>query len=124
MSINSEKTGRYKDIQAYITQDGSEIRELMHPNTQGNKQQSLAEATIQPGEKTLLHRHNKSEELYYIIQGKGSMQLNEKTINAETGDCICIAPGTAHCIKNTGDKDLKILCCCSPAYSHDDTELL
>ncbi len=124
MSINPEKISRYKDIQAYITQDGSEIRELMHPNTQGNRQQSLAEAIVKPGEKTLLHCHNKSEELYYIIQGTGHMQLNEKNFHAEPGDCICIPPGTAHCIENTGDADLKILCCCSPAYSHDDTVLL
>ncbi|HED36121.1 MAG TPA: cupin domain-containing protein [Gammaproteobacteria bacterium] len=124
MNINPEKISRYKNIRAYITRDGSEIRELMHPDTQGNKQQSLAEAIVKPGEKTLLHRHNKSEELYYIIQGKGCMQLNEKTLHTETGDCICIPPGTAHCIENTGDTDLKILCCCSPAYSHDDTELV
>jgi len=39
-----------KDITAYITRDGSEIRELMHPATQGNKAQSLAEATVEQGE--------------------------------------------------------------------------
>lgn len=26
--------------------------------------------------------------------------------------------------KNTGKTPLKILCCCSPAYSNEDTELL
>ena len=36
------------DITPYITRDGSEIRELMHPSVQGNKTQSLAEA-IQQG---------------------------------------------------------------------------
>lgn len=114
----------YKDIRAYITQDGSEIRELMHPDIQGNRQQSLAEAIVKPGEKTLLHRHNKSEELYYIILGTGRLQLDAEAIDTEQGDCICIPPGTAHCIENTGDTDLKILCCCAPAYSHDDTELV
>jgi len=114
----------YKNISAYITQDNSEIRELMHPDTQGNKLQSLAEATIKPGGKTLLHRHIKSEELYYIVQGQGQMQLTDHFFTANPGDCICIPPGTAHRIENTGDDDLKILCCCSPAYSHEDTELL
>ena len=40
------------------------------------------------------------------------------------GDTICIAPGTPHCIVNTGDTPLRILCTCSPAYSHDDTVLI
>ena len=114
----------YKNIIAYTTQDNSEIRELMHPDIQGNKHQSLAEATLKLGEKTLLHFHIKSEELYFILKGEGEMQLEDKILHALSGDTICIPPGTQHCIKNTGSDDLKILCCCSPAYSHDDTMLV
>lgn len=114
----------YKNIKAYVTRDGSEIRELMHPNTQGNKQQSLAEAIVKPGEITLLHKHIKSEEIYFILQGEGDMNLDNETIQVHSGDSICITPGIKHNIKNTGNEDLKILCCCSPAYSHDDTEVV
>ncbi|RDH82287.1 MAG: hypothetical protein DIZ80_08280 [endosymbiont of Galathealinum brachiosum] len=113
----------YKNIKAYVTRDGSEIRELMHPDTQGNKLQSLAEAIVKPGEITLLHKHIKSEEIYFILQGEGSMTLGNETIQVNNGDSICITPGTKHNIRNTGNEDLKILCCCSPAYSHDDTEI-
>ncbi|MCW8933677.1 MAG: cupin domain-containing protein [Gammaproteobacteria bacterium] len=115
------KISHYNDLTAYITRDGSEIRELMHPNTHGNKSQSLAEAIVKPNEKTLLHKHLKSEEIYFIIQGNGKMNLNNETIQVTTGDTICIMPGTEHNIENTGNENLKILCCCSPAYSHDDT---
>ena len=114
----------YKKIKAYVTRDGSEIRELIHPDTQGNKHQSLAEAIIKPGEITLLHKHIRSEEIYFILQGEGDMNLDNKTIQVNSGDSICIMPGTKHNIRNTGNEDLKILCCCSPAYSHDDTELI
>ena len=115
---------KYSQISAYITRDGSEIRELMHPDTQGNKLQSLAEAIVKPGKITLLHRHIKSEELYFILQGEGRMQLDNEIQFVTGGNCICIPPGTAHCIENTGDEDLKILCCCSPAYSHEDTVIV
>ena len=118
------KISHYADIHAYTTKDKSEIRELMHPNTHDVRQQSLAEATIKPGKKTLAHRHLKAEELYYILQGNGEMHLNNESILVKTGDSICIKPNTNHCIKNIGDTDLKILCCCSPAYSHDDTVLV
>lgn len=115
---------RIKDITAYITRDGSEIRELMHPAVQGNKAQSLAEAIIQQGQQTHLHQHHNSEELYYITNGKGKMTLGEEQFEVVVGDTICIPAGTAHCIKNIGTETLHILCMCSPPYSHDDTELL
>lgn len=115
---------RYQDIPAYITKDGSEIRELMHPAVQGNLSQSLAEAIIPAGKQTLLHRHHKSEELYHIVAGHGVMQLGEDKFEIRVGDTIAIPPGTAHAVENYGVEPLKILCCCSPPYSHDDTELL
>lgn len=115
---------RYSQINAYTTRDGSLIRELMHPSQHGNQKQSLAEAIVHPGEKTRLHQHNKTEELYHITSGSGLMTLDENQFQLEMGDTVSIPPGTPHCIENTGTRDLHILCCCSPAYSHDDTELL
>ncbi|MEA2311536.1 MAG: hypothetical protein QOE28_1504, partial [Solirubrobacteraceae bacterium] len=37
---------------------------------------------------------------------------------------VVIAPGTPHQLLNDGGDPLVLLCCCSPAYSHDDTVLL
>jgi mannose-6-phosphate isomerase-like protein (cupin superfamily) len=115
---------RIQDIKAYITRDGSEIRELMHPAVQGNQTQSLAEAVVQPGQRTHLHQHRRSEELYYITAGQARMTLGEKHFIVTVGDTICIPPGTPHCIENSGTETLHILCMCSPPYSHADTELL
>ncbi len=114
----------YNEIPAYITQDGSLIRELMHPATHLNHNQSLAEAIIEPGKETILHRHICAEELYYIMAGTGLMVLGDQQIETNAGDAICIHPGIAHKIRNTGKDALRILCCCAPAYQHSDTELL
>ena len=114
----------YRDVSPYVTKDGSEIRELMHPSLHGNAKQSFAEATVAPGSATLLHRHRTTEEIYYIVQGEGKMTLGDETLHVSAGDTICIAPGTPHCIANTGTDALRILCACAPAYDHDDTELL
>ena len=46
----------YSLVQAYVTKDGSEIRELMHPTAHGNRNLSLAEAIVRPGTETRLHR--------------------------------------------------------------------
>lgn len=115
---------RYDEIPAYTTKDGSEIRELIHPAHHGNHRQSLAEATIPVGTTTLLHRHHQSEELYHVTAGHGTMTLGDARFPIAPGDTVCIPPATAHRVENDGDQPLTILCCCAPAYAHDDTELL
>jgi len=114
----------YKNIPSYTTKDGSIIRELCHPDHCGNKNQSLAEAIVPPGFETLLHKHNRSEEIYHITEGAGLMTINEKLFEVKLGDTVCILPGEVHRIKNFSDIPLKILCCCSPPYSHEDTEII
>ena len=113
---------RYAAVPAYITKDGSEIRELMHPSVHGNGAQSLAEATVAAGESTLHHRHARTEEIYHVTAGRGTMYLGDESFEVGPGDTVCIAPGTPHSICAL-EGPLKILCACSPAYAHDDTEL-
>ena len=114
----------YKNVRPYTTKDGSLIRELMHPDTHGNSMQSIAEATVAAGLSTVLHQHHRVEEIYHVIEGLGVVILGSEQVEVTAGDTICIPPGTRHKIKNMGEEPLKILCCCSPAYSHDDTQLL
>ena len=67
------------DIAPYITRDGSEIRELVHPDVHALRNQSLAEAVVAPGAATLLHRHETSEEIYHVTRGSGRMTLGLET---------------------------------------------
>ena len=39
------------------------------------------------------------------------------------GDTVLIAPGVRHRLVNPGAEPLVLLCCCSPPYSDEDTEL-
>ncbi|NOZ11836.1 MAG: cupin domain-containing protein [Gammaproteobacteria bacterium] len=112
------------EIKPYPSKDGSLIRELMHPNQHSVQQQSLAEAIVPAGATTALHRHRESEEIYHILSGSGHMSLGDDAFNVGPGDSVCIPPGTAHCLRNTGTQELRLLCCCAPAYSHNDTEIL
>jgi len=115
---------RRKNSEPYITRDGSLIRELMHPSIHENQSQSLAEATIKPGQQTATHRHIQSEEIYYIQQGKGTIFVGDERRDVAAGDSIAIPATTFHSIRNTGSTDLIVLCACSPPYAHNDTELL
>ncbi len=115
---------RYDEVTPYPTLDGSEIRELMHPDHHPVRNQSLAEAVVAPGMRTRLHRHRVSEEIYHITAGRGLMTLGGEQFPVAPGDTVLIPPGTPHRIENDGSASLRILCCCSPAYRHDDTEPL
>ncbi len=115
---------RYASVEAFVTKDGSTIRELMHPSVHGNTNQSLAEAVVPVGQGTQLHRHRHSEEIYHVTEGEGRMVRGDEIFAINPGDTICIPPGTPHRVDNTGPTPLKILCSCSPPYSHEDTELL
>lgn len=114
----------YKDAQAFTTKDGSTIRELMHPQHHAAQKQSLAAAIVPVGTTTLLHQHQQTEEFYYILEGEGEMVLGKDKFIVNVGDTVCIKPGTPHQITGLGKIDLRFLCTCSPAYSHEDTELL
>ena len=39
------------------------------------------------------------------------------------GDCVVIPPAAVHKLFNPGTEPLVLLCCCAPAYSHEDTVL-
>ncbi len=115
---------RYAGITPYVTKDGTLIRELMRPAVDGNRNQSLAEASVAPGQASRLHRHHRSEELYYIVAGEGHLTIGDEGFVVRVGDTVCIRPGIPHSLRNTCAEVLRILCCSAPAYSHDDTELL
>ena len=71
-----------------------------------------------------MHVHRVTEELYHITQGEGLMHLAGDAFMVRSGDTICIPPKSPHCIENRGSVPLILLCCCSPAYSHDDTFII
>ena len=110
-------------VPAFTTKDGSEIRELLAHRNSSIRLQSLAEARLPPGAATTPHHHPRTEEIYYILEGQGMMRIGLDTRPVNVGDAIAIPPGHVHQITNTGDVILKFLCCCAPAYEHEDTVL-
>ncbi len=108
-------------VPLFTTKDGSEIRELLAYRNSCIRNQSLAEARLPIGGSTLEHLHPKTEEIYFISSGQGRMRIENEVAEVSTGDAIAIPPGKKHKIWNTGQAPLRILCCCAPAYEHDDT---
>lgn len=110
-------------VEPFITKDGSEIRELLAHRNSCIRNQSLAEARVPVGASTAAHHHPVAEEIYYILQGTGRMEIAGRQQEVGPGDAIAIPPGQTHQITNIGSTELKFLCCCAPGYEHADTVL-
>jgi len=112
---------RLDAVPAFITKDGSEIRELLAHRNSSIRHQSLAEARLPVGASTQEHYHIKTEEIYFITAGVARMSIEGELAQLKAGDAIAIPPGKRHKLWNAGSEPLRLLCCCAPAYEHSDT---
>lgn len=103
----------------FVTKDGSSIRSILDLTNAPVSQQSLAEAVLPAGGATERHYHRLSEEIYFILEGEGSMEIDGERRDVGPGDGILIPAGAWHQI--TARAALSFLCCCAPPYSHEDT---
>lgn len=104
----------------FVTADGSTIRELVGPATGHARNQSLAEATLAAGQATRRHYHRQSEEIYFILEGRGEMEVDGEHASVGPEDAVLIPPGAWHQIR-AGEEGLRFLCSCAPPYRHEDT---
>ena len=111
------------EVPAFTAKDGSEIRELLAHRNSAIANQSLAEARVPVDGFTAEHYHPVAEEIYYITHGMGRMRIDGEEREVGEGDAIAIPPGTRHKLWNIGEETLRLLCCCAPAYEHEDTIL-
>jgi mannose-6-phosphate isomerase-like protein (cupin superfamily) len=103
----------------FVTKDGSEIRSILDRTNAPVKEQSLAEARVQAGGATQRHYHKVSEEFYFVLEGRGRMEIDGEVREVGVGDAILIPAGAWHTI--TAEEGLRFLCCCAPPYAHEDT---
>lgn len=103
----------------FTTKDGSTIRSILDRTNAPVEKQSLAEARVPAGSATQRHYHRLAEEIYFIMEGRGAMEIDGETRAVAPGDAILIPTGAWHTI--TADEALRFLCCCAPPYAHEDT---
>lgn len=115
---------RREQREAFITADGSSIRELAGTPSGNATNQSLAEAVVQPGAATVAHLHRRTEEIYLFTAGSGRMRVGDEERAVRAGDCVVIAPGSPHKLWADEREPLILLCCCAPPYADADTVLL
>ena len=113
-----------KNCKKIIAGDNTILKEILHPLKEDLKiRYSLSYAVVKPGKTTLLHKLRTSE-VYYILQGKGLMYIDDETKEVGRDQAIYIPPNSTQRIKNTGDQDLIFLCIVDPAWRKEGEEIL
>jgi mannose-6-phosphate isomerase-like protein (cupin superfamily) len=104
----------------FIAGDNTILRELFHPDKHDvSFRYSFAHAIVKPGDISHVHSLATSE-LYYILEGKGIMHIDDEKQEVLPGDAVYIPPHAKQCIHNHGESDLIFLCIVDPAWRVED----
>ncbi len=92
-------------------------------NSSDDPDVSIARARVEPGITTRWHRVNGLVERYFILEGKGLMEVGEKPPEeVNPGDVVLIPKSCRQRITNIGSGDLIFLAICTPRFSQDAYE--
>ncbi|NLW71268.1 MAG: cupin domain-containing protein [Chloroflexi bacterium] len=67
---------------------------------------------LEKGEAPEIHVHDDAEQIFYMIQGKGTLRIGEnceETFPVKPGDAVRIPPHTFHSILNDGEEQVVYL---------------
>jgi mannose-6-phosphate isomerase-like protein (cupin superfamily) len=107
------KTEFYTDEKCYIT----ELSNTPDADV------SIARARVEQGVTTRWHRLKGTTERYFIIRGKGLVEVGELPPRKVTaGDVVLIPPMCPQRITNIGKDDLIFLAICTPRFTQDAYE--
>lgn len=114
-----------QSVPQFVAGDATIIRELLHPKQdEPALNYSLAHATLEVGTTSTPHLLKTSSEVYYMLSGKGLVQVGETTQEVAAGDIVFIAAGERQFIKNIGSHPLEFLCIVSPPWQLEDEIIL
>ena len=104
---NSKNTGELPILTSWM---------LISPQNSKTKNLSVQISEVPVGSEQPIHEHE-PEQCYYIIKGKGLMNIEEESKEVVAGDAIYIPSNLKHGIKNIGDDMLEYLTANAPVFS-------
>ncbi len=107
--------------EAYVTKDKSLVRELLHPSFVPGLGMSLAEAVVEAGAVTAEHRHTAFDEIYYGLEGEGTLVIDGAPHDFGPHRYFLLPGGCRHYLRAA--TRLRLLCVCCPGYTHGETVL-
>ena len=116
-----------KKCKYFRAMDKSLLCELLHPDREHEDLKidySIAHAVLKNGESSFVHKLKTSVEIYYILEGKGIMNIDDEKEEVHPGQVIYIPENSKQWIENIGNDELKFLCIVYPLWKGEDEELI
>jgi mannose-6-phosphate isomerase-like protein (cupin superfamily) len=72
-----------------------ELQEARFPRGDlGLGESAMAHIRVRPGKRQpFAHKHNRAEELHFVVYGAGRMRLDDEIVDVEAGDLVRVGPG-------------------------------
>ena len=96
-----------------LTYDAGTVR-FLATSADTNGAWSLVELKEMPGYHTNLHRHNHTDEAFYVMEGVLTVKINDKLSDYPAGSYVLIPRGTPHAQGNRGKVPARILLTMTP----------
>ncbi len=84
-----------RDNEIYKVYDLSDLQNL-----------TLSLTELYPQKSTTGHSHNNADEVYVFIDGEGTMEIGQKTLDVKGGDVALAPRGDFHKVHNKEEKNL------------------
>jgi mannose-6-phosphate isomerase-like protein (cupin superfamily) len=75
---------------------------------------------LKPHSKTLPNTHPRSEEMFYVLKGEGTITVADETEAIEAGVAIYIPPNVVHHFENTQDEEMVFVLMHAPPEAPED----
>jgi mannose-6-phosphate isomerase-like protein (cupin superfamily) len=98
-----------KNIKTTLAHGEIKRKALVRVGELKSKVQTVNYAWLEPNESFSPHKHDDCEELYFFLEGKGKMIINDKIFEVKKNDFIVVEVGEWHSLNNTYSKKLIFL---------------
>jgi oxalate decarboxylase/phosphoglucose isomerase-like protein (cupin superfamily) len=99
--------------------DWGTLKWMTTPDETGSDQFSAGVVLLEPGKGHELHTHPDSDEILYVVSGRGDQTVADETREVGPGEMIYVPAGVEHGTINTGWETLKILAVYAPPGPED-----
>jgi mannose-6-phosphate isomerase-like protein (cupin superfamily) len=110
--VNKKISPRYK-------RDNIESFLLISSKTTDSKNICITLVEMEPGGFQNIHYHE-PEQIYYILEGKGIMTIDDDESIVQAGDCIFIPSQSKHGLRNNDNNILKYISASSPSFTIEE----
>jgi putative monooxygenase len=104
-----------------ITSRGGKLKAFASPKTIGTSKLVMGNTLLRPGEETIEHFHHEGEEVIFIAQGSGTVQIEGTRYPLRKGNVFLVRAGQAHKFLNDGQEDFELIFASSPVAARPES---